>query len=138
MRGAAPTIRGVRALIIVIAALVAVAVWVPPARAAERPPTDPRPGSPSEAIYGIQVDRARRDAAPGGRSGQASRSELGVGTSAIVPGTAREGVLGGPGPAPEGGDRSGVAVGLMLILLTAVALGSGAVAARAIRRSSGG
>jgi hypothetical protein len=103
-----------------------------PAGAVERPPTDPRPGSPSEAIYGIQVDRARRDAAPGGRSGQASRSELGVVTSTIVPGTPRERATGGPGPAPEGGDRSGVAVTALLVLLAGVALGSGFVAVRAV------
>jgi hypothetical protein len=104
-----------------------------PSAAAEEPPTDPLPGSPSEAVYGIQVDRARRDAAPGGRSGQASRSEQGVGTSTIVPGTPREREAGGIGAPPEGGDRSGVAVTALLILLAVVALGSGFVAARAVR-----
>jgi hypothetical protein len=104
-----------------------------PAAVAAEPPTDPRPGSPSEAVYGIQVDRARRDAAPGGRSGQASRSEQGVGASAIVPGTGRERAQGGRGAAPEGGDRSGVAVALVLALVVPVAVGSGLVAARALR-----
>lgn len=120
-----------------ITLVLACMLFAAPVQAKVQPPTDPRPGSPSEAVYGIQVDRARRDAAPGGRSGPASRSEIGVGTSVIVPGTPREGQTGGPGPAPEGGDRSGVATGLMLFLLAAVALGSGAVASRAVRQTPG-
>ena len=119
----------------VVTLVLAAAFFAAPAHAADQPPTDPRPGSPSEAVYGIQVDRARRDAAPGGRSGPASRSEIGVGTSVIVPGTPREADTGGRGPVPEGGDRSGVATGLMLVLLAAVALGSGAVASRAVRQT---
>jgi hypothetical protein len=101
--------------------------------ASKEPPTDPLPGSPSEAVYGIQVDRARRDAAPGGRSGQASRSEQGVGTSSIVPGTPKEKEAGGIGAPPEGGDRSGPAVVILLILVAGVALGAGFVATRAVR-----
>ncbi len=67
-----------RSLIVVLAACLGLAIGAAEAPA-KGPPTDPRPGSPSEAVYGIPLERARRDAAPGGRRGQASRSEMGVG-----------------------------------------------------------
>jgi hypothetical protein len=126
--------RAVLALGLLVAAL---ALPSTPVATAKEPPTDPLPGSPSEAVYGIQVDRARRDAAPGGRSGQASRSEQGVGTSSIVPGTPKEKETGGIGAPPEGGDRSGPAVGVLQILVAGVALGAGVVATRAVRGAAG-
>lgn len=131
--GCPRTIRGMRFTALFGLMLGLLLVSAAPSVAQQEPPTDPLPGSPSEAVYGLQVDRARRDAAPGGRSGQASRSEQGVGTSTIVPGTPREREVGGVGAPPEGGDRSGPAVVALLILLAAVALGAGFVATRAVR-----
>lgn len=50
------------------------------------PRTDPEVGSPAEAVYGIPLEEARRDAAPRIRPGTAIRTELGVGSSARIPG----------------------------------------------------
>lgn len=98
------------------------------------PRVDPRPGSPSEAIYGIQLDRERRDAAPGGRSGQASRSELGVGSSARVPGTPLEGDHTAYGPSAD--PPSDLVVAALLILLAGAAIGGGYLASAAVRRAA--
>ena len=73
-------------------AVVAALSLVPPASAAgqEAPRTDPEIGSPSESMYGIPLEEARRDAAPNGGPDSTIRSENGVGSSAVVPGTRRE------------------------------------------------
>jgi hypothetical protein len=113
--------------------VVALAATPAPAPAQEPAPVDPRPGSASEAVYGIQVDRARRDAAPGGRTGQASRSKLGVGSSPVVPGTQAETRVGQGGEPPEGGARPPAAVILLLALIAVAAVASGLVAVRAVR-----
>ncbi len=123
-----------RSLIVVVAALLGLAIGAGEAPATG-PPTDPRPGSPSEAVYGIPLDRARRDAAPGGRSGQASRSELGVGSSALVPGTQAELVQRGEGASPEGGERSGIALAILIVGLAALAVTGGLVGTRAAHAS---
>lgn len=123
-----------RSLIVVLAACLGLAIGAAEAPA-KGPPTDPRPGSPSEAVYGIPLERARRDAAPGGRSGQASRSEMGVGSSALVPGTRAELELRGAGDPPEGGDRSGIALAILLVGLAALAVAGGVVGTRAAHAS---
>ena len=56
----------------------------------EAPRTDPEIGSPSESVYGIPLEEARRDAAPNAVPDSTIRSENGVGSSAIVPGTRRD------------------------------------------------
>jgi hypothetical protein len=58
--------------------------------AQEAPRTDPQVGSPAEAVYGIPLEEARRDGAPGALPEPAIRSENGVGSSSIVPGTAHD------------------------------------------------
>jgi hypothetical protein len=64
-----------------------------PARAAaqEAPRTDPEVGSPAEAVYGIPLEEARRDAAPGILPDATVRSDRGVGSSARVPGGGGDG-----------------------------------------------
>lgn len=120
------------------------------AYAQETPRTDPEVGSPAEAVYGIPLEEARRDAAPDASDGSAIRSENGVGSSARVPGldVARGEARAGPkgerprralerrsrGPAPatvpavdaptEGG------VVLLLGLTILIAVGAGMVAGR--------
>ncbi len=121
--------------------------------AANAPRTDPEAGSPSEAIYGIPLEEARRDAAPDASDGSAIRSENGVGSSARVPGldVARGNARAGPkgerprralerrsrGPAPasipavDAPTEAGVVLLLGLTIL--IAVGAGTVAARGRR-----
>lgn len=90
---------------------------LPSVAAAQAPRTDPEAGSPSEAIYGIPLEEARRDAAPRPEPGSAIRSENGVGSSARVPGVDLEAAARGTalgdeasvGPKGEGKPGSGAA-----------------------------
>jgi hypothetical protein len=121
---------------------------MPATAAAEEPPrTDPEVGSPAEAVYGIPLEEARRDAAPHGIPGTAIRTEQGVGSSAEVPGDS-----GGPaaGLDPEtvaeserarrreaaraaarvSGEPSGVATAALLVLVVGIAAAGGIGASR--------
>lgn len=114
-----------------LAGLVLLAAAPLPA-AAQNPPADPPAGSPSEAVYGLQLDRARRDAAPGARTGPALRDpEGGIGSSPVVPGTPKErdGQMGGP--PPEGGERSLALTLALLVLLIVLGVAGGTVLVRA-------
>lgn len=59
------------------------------ALAADPPRTDPEVGTPAEAVYGIPLEEARRDAAPDIRPGTSIRTENAVGSSAHIPGLGR-------------------------------------------------
>jgi hypothetical protein len=74
-----------------------------PARAAaqDAPRTDPEVGSPAEAVYGIPLEEARRDAAPGILPDATVRSDRGVGSSARVPGGGGDGSADESEVAPE-------------------------------------
>lgn len=88
---------------------------LPTAATAQAPRTDPEAGSPSETIYGIPLEEARRDASPRPEPGSAIRSENGVGSSARVPGVDLEAAARGTalgddasvGPKGEGKTTSG-------------------------------
>ena len=123
--------------------LVAVLLLALPANALAQlaPRTDPEVGSPAESVYGIPLEEARRDAAPGAVAESAIRSENGVGSSSVVPGTARD-----PGPPdrrrtppalePElasnrlSGEPAPVPLVLLVLLVLAIAVAGGAVAGR--------
>jgi hypothetical protein len=126
------------------------------AGAQEAPRTDPELGSPSEDVYGIPLEEARRDAAPGPFPGSAIRSENAYGSSEEVPGQERthggREDPGGEGPGAGGGarriegaqaaarlsgDPSPVATGLLLALIVATAAAGGALAARLAGRRAG-
>jgi len=105
------------------------------------PRTDPEIGSPSESVYGIPLEEARRDGAPGAVLESTIRSENGVGSSSIVPGTARDRPDGARGPKLQrvdteaasnqlSGDPSPFATVLLLVLVVVLAAGGGAVAGR--------
>jgi len=104
-------VRSPAAIPILLTALL-IAVALPAvSSAAETPRIDPEAGSPSDAIYGIPLEEARRDAAFE-EAGSAIRSENGVGSSTRVPGLGpsdaldrrrqREAALG-----PKGSKRGG-------------------------------
>ena len=134
-------------------ALVALLLLPQPALAANAPRTDPEAGSPSEAIYGIPLEEARREAAPDASDGSAIRSDNGVGSSARVPGlevargVARAGPKGerprralerrsrAPAPAtvPRAGVPSEASTMLLLVLTIVIAVGAGMVAGRRTR-----
>lgn len=138
---------------LVAAALLAFVLLPQPALAANAPRTDPEAGSPSEAIYGIPLEEARREAAPDASDGSAIRSENGVGSSARVPGlevargVARAGPKGerprralerqsrAPAPAtvPAAGGPTEVGTVLLLVLTILIAAGAGMVAGRRAR-----
>jgi hypothetical protein len=118
------------------------------ASAADPPRTDPELGSPAESVYGIPLEEARRDAAPGMPAGSAIRTENGVGASGRVPGGADDRRRGGEGrdrrrearadadraAAQLSGTPSGPATYLMIALVAAVAMTGGALSARLTRR----
>ena len=122
----------------------------PGAAHAQVPSTDPEIGSPSEAVYGIPLEEARRDAAPRGVPGSAIRTENTGGSSGRVPGR-RGGLLArDPDIDPErlaqrrqqrrreavqvatrmSGDPSATGTTVLIVLLVAVALGGGLMAGR--------
>jgi hypothetical protein len=110
------------------------------------PRTDPEVGSPAEAVYGIPLEEARRDGAPGAVAESAIRSENGVGSSAVVPGTARDPGSDDPRRSPRGGgapalepelasnrlsgEPTAAPVILLVVLVLAIAVGGGALAGR--------
>lgn len=83
------------------AALLALLLLPAGAAAQDAPRTDPEVGSPSEAVYGIPLEEARRDAAPNLVPDSAIRTENGVGSSAEVPGHRAEDPRGGPPSEPR-------------------------------------
>ncbi len=114
------------------------------------PSTDPEIGSPSEAVYGIPFEEARRDAAPRGVPGSAIRTENTGGSSGRVPGR-RGGLLArDPDIDPErlaqrrqqrrreavqvatrmSGDPSATGTTVLIVLLVGTALGGGLMAGR--------
>lgn len=134
-------------------ALAAALLLVLPASAwgQEAPRTDPEIGSPAESMYGIPLEEARRDAALGAVPKSTIRSENGVGSSAIVPGTRRDrseierpGERSDGGPADRrprrvtaaraasevSGDPAPAPTMLLLALIVLVAAGAGALAGR--------
>lgn len=126
-----------------LTALVAALLLASPAGAWAQgaPRTDPEIGSPSESVYGIPLEEARRDGAPGSVPESTIRSENGVGSSSIVPGTARDRPDGARGPKLQrvdteaasnqlSGDPSPFATVLLLVLVVVLAAGGGAVAGR--------
>lgn len=125
-------------------------LMLPAASGAQEPPrTDPEVGSPAEAVYGIPLEEARRDAAPGVVPGTAIRTEQGVGSSANVPGIADDPSMGSE-PDPEtvaarererrrvaaraaariSGEPSTVATAAVLVLVVAIAAAGGVAAGR--------
>ncbi len=130
------------------------AAMVPAASSAqEAPRIDPEAGSPAETIYGIPLEEARREAAPRAGGGSAVRSELGVASSARVPGGRAGRPRSGSGPSgagpkgqrrPEGESRrarpkpasssapapSATGTWSLLVLTVLLAAGAGMVAAR--------
>lgn len=127
-----------------------------PARAQEAPRTDPEVGSASEAVYGIPLEEARRDAAPGVMPGPALRTENGVGSSSAIPGQrpdcrARKGRSArsleverrrkrrcereaAQVAATLAGEPSPVAAGLLVAMVLGVATGGGLLAGRLVGR----
>lgn len=147
---------------VVLLAVLLLAALPAGAGAQEAPRTDPEAGSPSEAIYGIPLEEARRDASPRPEPGSAIRSENGVGSSARVPGVELEAaargraLAGDPSVGPKGEGRPGSradgarrapelaaaeaapsAVGTwsLLVLTLFIGAGAGVVAGRRGRRA---
>lgn len=136
-------------------ALAAFLLLPQPALAANAPRTDPEAGSPSEAIYGIPLEEARREAAPDASDGSAIRSENGVGSSARVPGleaargVARAGAKGerprraleresrdaAPAAVPAADDPTEAGVVLLVALTILIAAGTGMIAGRRAPRT---
>jgi hypothetical protein len=123
---------------------------LPGAAHAQGPSTDPEIGSPSESVYGIPLEEARRDAAPRGVPGSAIRTENTGGSSSRVPGRRGGLVADNPEIDPKrlaerrrarrreaiqvatrlSGDPSATGTTLMLLLVVAIALGGGLMAGR--------
>lgn len=121
------------------------------AGAQEAPRTDPEVGSPAESVYGIPLEEARRFAAPGILPDTTVRSEMGVGSSARVPGR-RDRPADEQAVDPEraaqrerqrrrqaaraatriAGEPSGVASVTMLVLLVGIAVAGGVGASRLV------
>lgn len=133
----------------------ALLLLLPAPAAAEDPPrTDPEIGTPSEEIYGIPLEEARRDAAPRILPEAAIRTEMGVGSSAHVPGRGPDprgkGSAGDPERRAErqrkrrrqaalaatrlSGDPSPAATTLLLVLVVGIASAGGVAAGRLIGR----
>lgn len=128
----------------------AIFVGLPGGAAAQGTSTDPEIGSPSEAVYGIPLEEARRDAAPRGVPGSAIRTENTGGSSARVPGRRGGLVADNPDIDPErlaerrqarrraavqvatrlSGDPSGIGTTLLLLLVVGLAAGGGLFAGR--------
>jgi hypothetical protein len=133
---------------------VALLLLVPAPAAADDPPrTDPEIGSPSEEVYGIPLEEARRDAAPRIVPEAAIRTELGVGSSARVPGRGQDPRADPPGDPDRraervrkrrrqaaqaatrlSGDSSAAATTLLLVLVVGIASTGGVAAGRLIGR----
>jgi hypothetical protein len=149
-RGVRRHARGACRTVLLAAALL---FTVPAAALAQDPPrTDPEVGSPAEAVYGIPLEEARRDAAPRALPGTAIRTEQGVGSSARVPGSGDGTPADDPAVDPErvaerqrdrrreaaraatriSGEPSAVATATVLVLLVAVAAGGGVGAGRLV------
>lgn len=142
--------RGALATAAVVAVLAAPGV----AHGQDAPRTDPEAGSPAETVYGIPLERARRDAAPNLIPSSVIRSETGVGSSERVPGQRSERPEGRLPPdsrkvqrrrmerraaAAEASSRiagspSPVASGLLLLLVVVTAAGGGVVTGRLVGR----
>lgn len=140
-------VRGLRLPLVLATGLLAA---LPGAAHAQVPSTDPEIGSPSESVYGIPLEEARRDAAPRGVPGSAIRTENTGGSSARIPGRRGGLVADNPGIDPErlserrrerrreavrvatrlSGDPSATGTTLMLVLVVAIALGGGLMAGR--------
>lgn len=139
------------------AALLAAALplLAPAASAAQDAPrTDPEVGSPSEAVYAIPFEEARRDAAPGVLPGNAVRTENSVGSSSRVPGRGADPSADDPSADPErraerrrerrreaaraatriSGEPSATATTTLLLLVVAIAAAGGAGAGRLVGR----
>jgi hypothetical protein len=123
-----------------LSAAFAAALWLAlpaAAFAADPPRTDPELGSPAESVYGIPLEEARRDAAPGMPAGPAIRTENGVGASGRVPEATRD-----QRPDPRdtsraagrfSGDPSSAATNVMIVLVVGVAAAGGVLSARLTR-----
>jgi hypothetical protein len=131
-------------------AVAAIFAAAPAAAAAQGTSTDPEIGSPSEAVYGIPLEEARRDAAPRGVPGSAIRTENTGGSSARVPGRRGGLIADNPHIDPErlaerrqarrreavqvatrvSGDPSGIGTTLLLVLVVALAAVGGLFAGR--------
>lgn len=125
------------------------------ALAADPPRTDPEVGTPAEAVYGIPLEEARRDAAPGIRPGTSIRTDNAVGSSSRVPGLAGAHAAGDDEEAdPErlqerrrerrreaaraatriSGEPSRPATALLLVLVVGIAAAGGVGAGRLVGR----
>lgn len=124
------------------------------APAQDAPRTDPEAGSPAETVYGIPLERARRDAAPNLVPDSAIRTEMGVGSSERVPGQRwqrPEGRLPPDSPRVQrrrmerraaaaeassriSGSPSPVATALLIVLVVATAGGGGILTGRLVGR----
>jgi hypothetical protein len=132
-----------RALLIGAALLLALPAG---ALAQAAPRIDPEVGSPAESVYGIPLEEARRDGAPAAVAEPAIRSENGVGSSSVVPGTGRDADADDPRRRRDGraiptidpelasnrlsGEPAPGPTILLLALVLAVAIGGGVIAGR--------